>query len=207
MKTGAVQSLIVGMASLLALPGVAAGQIDAGKTVGEVVEQVGQAVPQAAPQAPVQFPAAPVQPPAPAAPAPRQAPLSAPAAPAPSPSGGGSTGTAASGTTSGGGGASGATASPGKGGTSKAGAGKARASSRKGADRGIVLAAQEDQPLTPPEGQSFSGAVTTNPDTGVVGDPELPFTGFQALLLLAMGAAALAAGVAFRTAARRRHVG
>jgi hypothetical protein len=70
-----------------------------------------------------------------------------------------------------------------------------------------VLAAQNDDELDAPAGESFSGAVTTNPDTGVEGDPELPFTGGPVLLLLAMGAVALAAGLALRTAARRRHAG
>lgn len=207
MKTGAVRAgvSLVGVASALVLPGVATGQVDVGDTVGKAVDEVGGVVEQVAPQAtPVPVTPAPVPAPAPAQPAPKPGPSSAPA-PSPSAGGGGAAGTAASGSGSGAG--SGSKASAGKSGSSKGGAAKASASSKKGSGKGTVLAAQDDQPLTPRDGESFSGAVTTNPSTGVVGDPELPFTGFQALLLLAMGGIAVAAGLALRTAARRRHVG
>jgi hypothetical protein len=70
-----------------------------------------------------------------------------------------------------------------------------------------VLAQKDSGELSAPDGESFSGAVTPNPATGVQGDPDLPFTGGQVLLLLAMGGVALAAGLALRTAARRRHAG
>jgi len=219
MKTGAVRagSLLVGVASLLALPGIASGQIDVGKTVGEAVGEVGKAVPQVAPPAPVQAPAVPVQP-APARPAPRQAPSSAPAAPAPSPAGGGGGdtssapggGSGSSGGSGSGGGASGSRAGgDAGGGADRGGGGKAKAS-RAGSKHGgkqVVLAAQDPGSLSAPDGENFTGAVTTSPDTGVQGDPELAFTGLQVLLLLAMGAVALATGLALRTVARRRHAG
>ncbi|HEX2232194.1 MAG TPA: hypothetical protein VHG69_02400, partial [Thermoleophilaceae bacterium] len=118
-----------------------------------------------------------------------------------------------SGSASGGGSPGSKASGSGEGGSSKAGAGNARAAEtaraagKSGADTGTVLAAQDDRPLTAPDGEGFSGAVTTSPNTGVAGDPELPFTGFQTLLLLAMGAVALAGGMALRTAARRRHAG
>ena len=215
MKTGAVRagSLLVGVASVLVLPGVAAGQIDVGQTVGQAVGEVGQVVPQAAPQAPVQAPAVPVQPAAPPQPAPSQPPASAPAAPAPSPSAGGGGGGTATSAPAGGSGSSpggGGSGSSRAGGAAKGGrALKANASSRgsKKAGKVTVLASQDDGSLTPPSGEDYSGAVTTSPDTGVQGDPELPFTGLQVLVLLAMGAVALAGGVALRTAARRRHAG
>jgi hypothetical protein len=210
MKTAAVRtgSLLVGVAGLLAIPGVAVGQIDVGKTVGEAVGEVGKAVPQVVPQAaPAPVPAAPV--PAPAQPAPRQTAPSAPAAPAPAPSGGGGGSTAGSpggGSASAGGGSasrSSAATAP------KGGGAKAKASSSGTAKRAgkvtVLAGTQSNGALDPSEGESFSGAVTTSPNTGVEGDPELPFTGFSVLLLAAMGAAVLAGGMALRTAARRRH--
>lgn len=220
MKTAAVRagSLLVGVAGVLAIPGVAAGQIDVGKTVGEAVGEVGKAVPQVVPQAaPAPVPAAPV--PAPAQPAPRQTAPSGPAAPAPAPApsggGGAATSSPGSGSASGGGGSAsggGGSASSSTGQAGKGGGGKARAAStgkaRAAAKETTVLAGtQSNGALEPSDGESFSGAVTTSPNTGVEGDPELPFTGLQVLLLLAMGAVALAGGMALRTAARRRHAG
>jgi hypothetical protein len=218
MKTRAVRagSLLVGVASLLVLPGVASGQIDVGKTVGDAVGEVGKAVPPVAPPAPVQVPAAPVQPPAPAQPAPNQAPSSAPAAPPPGPAGGGggsASSAPAGGSVSSGGAPNSRGASGSRGGVSRSQAGGGGGATAKASGAGsksgrnTVLAAQDPGTLTPAGGEDFSGAVTTNPDTGVQGDPELPFTGLQVLLLLAMGAAALATGVGLRTAARRRHAG
>jgi hypothetical protein len=211
MKTAAVRtgSLLVGVAGLLAIPGVASGQIDVGKTVGEAVGEVGKAVPQVVPQAaPAPVPAAPV--PAPAQPAPRQTAPSAPAAPAPAPSSGGGESTAGS--------SAGGSASAGGGSASRSsaaapaptgGGAKAKAASSGNAKRAgkvtVLAGTQSNGALDPSEGESFSGAVTTSPNTGVQGDPELPFTGFSVLLLAAMGAAVLAGGMALRTAARRRH--
>jgi hypothetical protein len=212
-------SSLVGVAAVLLTPAVAAGQIDAGQTVGQAVGQVGDALSQAGPQAPVQGPAAPVQPASPPAPgAAPQAPPSAPAAPAPAPVGaGGSSGASGGGATSGAdpssGGSSGSTRSAGAGkpagrSAGGGGSGKVRAAgSNKAGGAGTVLAQADTDELDPPQGESYSGAVTTSPDTGVAGDPELPFTGGPVLLLLAMGIVALAAGLALRTAARRRHVG
>ena len=196
---------MVGIATLLAIPGVAAGQIDAGQTVGDAVGEVGEALPQVqvpTPAAPVQPPAVPVQPVAP-----RQVTPSAPAVETPSPSSSGGGGSTATGQAPGGGSGSSAAAS-GDGGARKAGAKAASGDGGGKADRkrGVVLA-QEDGSLTPPEGQSYSGVVTTDPDTGVSGDPDLPFTGGHLVYLLALGALALAAGMALRTAVRRRHVG
>ena len=216
MKTAAVRtgSLLVGFASLLAIPAVAAGQIDVGQTVGQAVGEVGKAVPQVVPQAaPAPVPAAPA--PAPAQPAPSQAPPSAPAAPsAPSGGGGGAAkaapgGSSGGGSASAGGGSGSRSAAAGRSGGGGGGGATAKAASSgkaKPAGKVTVLAGQT-QPngaLDPADGQSFSGAVTTSPDTGVQGDPELPFTGLPALLLAAMGAAALAGGLMLRTAVRRR---
>jgi hypothetical protein len=200
---------LVGVAGALLTPAVAAGQIDAGQTVGQAVGQVGDALSQAPPAAPVQVPAAPVQPAAPPAPAPApQAPPSTPAAPAPAPaSAGGWTGPSGGGAPSGG--SSGKSPSGGAGNSARGGGGgKARAAgNKKAGGAGVVLAQNDAGELDPPQGESYSGAVTTTPDTGVGGSPELPFTGGPVLLLLAMGIVALAAGLALRTAARRRHVG
>lgn len=200
-------SLMVGIATVLAIPGVAAGQIDPAQTVGDAVGEVGDAIPQVqvpTPAVPVQPPAVPVQPVAP-----RQVTPSAPAAQVPSSSGSGGGASNATGQASGGGSGSSAAAGSGDGGTRKAGA-KAASSGGGGgkADRGRgVVLAQEDGSLAPPEGQSYSGVVTTDPDTGVSGDPDLPFTGGHLVYLLALGAVALAAGMALRTAVRRRHAG
>ena len=205
-------SLMVGIATVLAIPAVAAGQIDPGQAVGDTVGEVGEAVPQVqvpAPAVPVQAPAAPAQPVAP-----KQVTPSAPAPQAPSSSGSGGGASNATGNSAGGSGSgSGFSSSSNSAGS---GAGKAHKSgaraSAHGRDakaerrRGVVLA-QEEGALTPPDGQTVAGAVTPNPDTGVQGDPDLPFTGGQLLYLLALGAAALAAGMALRTATRRRHAG
>jgi hypothetical protein len=209
---------LVGVAAVLLTPAVAAGQIDAGQAVGEAVGQVGDALS----QAPVQVPAAPAQPASPpaAAPAPQAAP-SVPAGPGPAPasaggssgaSAGGSSGASGSGATSGGSAGSTRSAGTGKpagrgGPKALAADGKARAAGNKSGGAAVVLAQTDTDELDPPEGESYSGAVTTSPDTGVAGDPELPFTGGPVLLLLAMGIVALAAGLALRTAARRRHAG
>jgi len=202
---------LVGIVAALLTPAVAAGQIDAGQTVGDAVGQVGDTLS----QAPVQVPAAPVQPASPpaAAPAPPATP-SVPAGPPPAPaSAGGSSGPSGSGATPGG--ASGSTRSDrtgkpaggGGGGKARAADGEARAAGNKSGGAGVVLAQTDTGELDPPQGESYSGAVTTSPDTGLAGDPELPFTGGPALLLLAMGIVALAAGLALRTAGRRRHAG
>jgi hypothetical protein len=205
---------LVGVGAALLTPAVAAGQIDAGQTVGQAVGQVGDALSPAQPQPPVPVPAAPVQPASPPAPAAApQAPSSAPAGPGPAQSGaGGSAGGSGGGTTT-----VRPDVSPRKAGTGKAarggggksrGGGKARAAADKKANgAGVVLAQTDTGELDPPPDESFSGAVTTSPDTGVTGDPELPFTGGPLLLLLATGIVALAAGLTLRTVARRRHVG
>jgi hypothetical protein len=193
--------------SVLLVPSVAAGQVDVGQTVGDAVGEVGKAVPQVVPTPPAQLPAVPVQP-APVQPVQRQAPQpSTPAAQAPSGEGSATAGSPA---------ASGRRASDSRaGGSAKGGSAKASASSKRGggASDGKVLAARrrgspaDTDSLAPADGQSFSGAVTTNPNTGVEGDPELPFTGLQVLMLLGMGSLALVAGLGLRSATRRRHAG
>jgi hypothetical protein len=200
-------SSLVGLTAALLVPAAAIGQIDAGQTVGQAVGEVGNALP----QPPAQVPTAPPvpAPAAPSPPAPPQTAPSAPAAPAPGPAPSGAASPAsASGGSAKSGGASGS--STGGAGERRAGGGKASAAGNKksrGAGAGVALAQEDSGELSPPEGKTYSGAVTPSYDTGVQGDPGLPFTGGHALLLLAMGGVALAAGLALRTAARRRPAG
>jgi hypothetical protein len=203
------RSVLVGVTSALLVPAAAAGQLDAGQTVGQAVGEVGDVVSQVQPQTPVQVPAAPVKPASPPAqPAAPQVPQSAPAGPAPASSGGAAGGSG--GGSTGGGATSGAASGSKGGGAAKAGSrggAKARAAGKGKAGRDTVLAQKGTGNLSPEGDETFSGAVTTNPSTGVEGDPNLPFTGGHVLLLLAMGIFAMAAGLAVRNAARRRHVG
>jgi hypothetical protein len=211
MKTGSARagSLLLGAVCALALPAVAIGQIDPSGEAGKAVDRIGDTVQQAVPQVQAPVPVDGLSVPS--------TPDSSPAGPAPatgtqtpdaSPARGGSTGTAASSGSAGRGtsGPSSGAADAARSGAGKRGnAGGAKAAS-SGKSKSAAGALGQDQAAAPVAELGDAGSFTAGrePGTGVIGDSRLPFTGGYLLLFVALGAAALLAGLALRGGARTR---